>query len=184
MIQTSYIVLMLTPKKKQFIKEYIIDLNASQAAIRAGYSAKTAGEQGHRLLKDVQVSAGVAKAMAERSAKTNITAENVLKALALIAFADVRDVFDDKGNLKEPSKWSDEAAAAISAVEIVTSDKGSGEVYNVARIRHNDRLKALELLGKHMAMFVEVKADMTGDLAELILGARKRVTKVIDKKKD
>lgn len=80
----------LTAKQAQFVAEYLIDLNATQAATRAGYSAKTAYSQGQRMLKDVDVAASVAAAMAERAARTEITADRVLRELAKIGFSDIR----------------------------------------------------------------------------------------------
>ena len=76
----------MTKKQKRFVEEYLIDLNATQAAIRAGYSPKTANEQGARLLANVSISHAVAKAEAERSKRTGINADRVVKELARIAF--------------------------------------------------------------------------------------------------
>ena len=71
----------LTPKQESFVEEYLIDLNATQAAIRSGYSEKTANEQGSRLLANVKVAAEVAKAQAERAARTNVTQDYVLESI-------------------------------------------------------------------------------------------------------
>lgn len=80
----------LTPKKARFVEEYLVDLNATQAAIRAGYSTKTAYSQGQRLLKDVEVAAAIQAAQAKRSEKTGITAARVIEELAKIGFSDIR----------------------------------------------------------------------------------------------
>tara|TARA_R110002110_G_scaffold106898_2_gene267700 strand:+ start:1953 stop:2357 length:405 start_codon:yes stop_codon:yes gene_type:complete len=71
----------LTPKQERFINEYLIDLNATQAAIRAGYSEKTADQQGHQLLKKTLVSAAIAEAQDERSARTSVTQDYVLESI-------------------------------------------------------------------------------------------------------
>jgi phage terminase small subunit len=71
----------LTPKQEHFVEEYLIDLNATQAAIRAGYSEKTADQQGHQLLKKTLVSAAIAEAQAERSARTSVTQDYVLESI-------------------------------------------------------------------------------------------------------
>lgn len=84
----------MTPKKQLFVREYLIDLNATQAAIRCGYSAKTAYSQGQRLLKDVEIGAAVQAAMSERAARTEITADNVLKELWAIATADAAELIE------------------------------------------------------------------------------------------
>lgn len=80
----------LTPKQARFVEEYLVDLNATQAAIRAGYSARTAHSQGQRLLKHVEVAASVAAGQQDRSGRTEITADRVLQELAKIGFADIR----------------------------------------------------------------------------------------------
>lgn len=76
----------LTAKQKKFVEEYLIDLNATQAAIRAGYSPNTAQEQSSRLLSNVMVKNEIDKAMAERSRRTGINQDRVLRELAKIAF--------------------------------------------------------------------------------------------------
>lgn len=80
----------LTPKKARFVDEYLVDLNATQAAIRAGYSAKTAYSAGQRLLKDVDVAMALGAAMDERARRTAITADRVIQELAKIGFSDIR----------------------------------------------------------------------------------------------
>ncbi|MDY3551419.1 terminase small subunit [Gemmata sp. JC717] len=82
----------LTPKQEKFVQEYLIDLNATQAAIRAGYSEKTANEQGSRLLANVSVSQAIQRAMQERSKRTAITQDDVLQRWWDIATAEVNEV--------------------------------------------------------------------------------------------
>ena len=91
----------LTEKQKRFVEEYLIDLNATQAAIRAGYSAKTANEQGARLLVNVSIQKAISRAMTARSNRTNISQERVVNELAKIAFLNISDIIDQHGNLKE-----------------------------------------------------------------------------------
>lgn len=81
---------MLNAKQARFVEEYLIDLNATQAAIRTGYSEKTAYSQGQRLSKDVEVAEAIAAAMAARSERTEITSDRVLRELAKIGFSDIR----------------------------------------------------------------------------------------------
>ena len=82
----------LTPKQERFVQEYLVDLNALQAAIRAGYSKDTAGAIGHENLKKPEIQAAIAKARQEQQERTQITADSVVKEVALIAFADPRDL--------------------------------------------------------------------------------------------
>lgn len=147
----------LTPKQSVFVQEYLIDLNASQAAIRAGYSAKTAQEQSARLLSNVIVSAAVQKAMAERSERTRITVDRVLKELARMGFSDVRTIFTDAGGLRSPTEMDDEAAAAIQSVEVITRRVPGDEkqVVQIHKIKMADKLGALTQIGRHLGMFTD-----------------------------
>lgn len=148
----------LTPKQEMFVAEYLVDLNATQAAIRAGYSEKTANEQGSRLLANVKISAAISEAQAKRSERTEITQDRVLAELAKIGFSDLRKVLTSTGNLAGPEDWDDETAGAIASMEIVTrpggvNGEGEREVEHVAKIKTWDKLSALEKLGKHLGMF-------------------------------
>ena len=144
---------MITPKKRQFAKEYLIDLNNTQAAIRAGYSAKTAYSQGERLLRDVEVQKLVQELMQERSTRVEVTAERVLAEIAKVAFGDVRKLFGPGGELIRISDLDDDAAACIAGCDLVTVSRGEGEVEYVAKVKMADKLKALELAGKHLGLF-------------------------------
>ena len=118
----------LTPKQRRFVEEYVVDLNATQAAIRARYSERTAQEQGSRLLSKAMVQTAVADAMAERSRRTKITADYVLAGLQEIAERTMQrvPVLDRLGN--ETGQWTFKAGAAT---------------------------RAFELMGKHLGMFVD-----------------------------
>ena len=138
----------LTEKQKRFVEEYLIDLNATQAAIRAGYSPKTANEQGTQNLAKLSIQDAVAKAMAERSRRTGINQDRVLRELARIAFANARDVINmEDATLKEDACPDD--TAAIQSVKVKTFGEDGVE----REIRMGDKLKALEMLGRHLGMF-------------------------------
>lgn len=151
----------LTAKQQRFIEEYLIDLNATQAAIRAGYSPKTANEQGARLLANVSVQEEVSKAMADRSRRTGISQERVIRELARIAFVNPQKVINtDDGSVNANASEDDLACIQSVKVKTMSGDKGCSEEREV---RLNDKMKALELLGKHLGMFtdkVELDADM------------------------
>lgn len=151
----------MTRKQDRFVKEYLIDLNATQAAIRAGYSPKTANEQGARLLANVSVQEAIAKAMAERSKRTGISQDRVIQELARIAFVNPQNVIDSEdASVREDATEDDLACIQSVKVKTMSGEKGS----SVEReIKLNDKMKALELLGKHLGMFkdkVELDADM------------------------
>lgn len=153
----------LTDKQQRFVEEYLIDLNATQAAIRAGYNVskrKSASEIGAQLLKNTQVSEEIEKAIAERSRRTGITQDRVLNELAKIAFANAKDILDFKtATVKEDA--SEEDLACIQAVKVKrqTSAKGTLEERQVTLY---DKKAALELLGKHLGLFkdnIALEAD-------------------------
>lgn len=152
----------------RFIEEYLVDVNATQAAIRAGYSEKTAHSQGQRLLKHVGVAAEIQKRMNERSARTEITSDKVLHELARLGFSDLRKLFNDNGSLRPISEIDDDTAACISSVEVVTRPSGSvdadgnREVEYVHKIRMWDKNSALEKIGKHLVMFTD-KTRLEGE---------------------
>ena len=165
---------MITPKKRQFAKEYLIDLNNTQAAIRAGYSAKTAYSQGERLLRDVEVQKLIQELMQERSTRVEVTAERVLAEIAKVAFGDVRKFFGPGGELIRISDLDDDAAACIAGCDLVTVNRGEGAVEYVAKVKMADKLKALELAGKHLGLFRE------GGIVEDLPMPTKLIIEVID----
>lgn len=133
----------LTAKQKRFCDEYLIDLNATQAAIRAGYSSKTANEQGARLLANVSVQEAIAKATAERSKRTGISQDRVIQELARIAFVNPQNVINPKDASVKADATEDDLAC-IQSVKVKTMDGAKGK--SVEReVRLNDKMKALEL---------------------------------------
>lgn len=145
----------LTAKQARFVDEYLIDLNATQAAIRAGYSEKTANEQGARLLANASVSAAVRAGQANRSERTKIDAAWVLTRLADEATADVNDLYDESGALlpvkQWPLIWRQGLVAGIDVAE--ERDQDTGEVLaTVRKVRLSDRIKRIELIGKHIGV--------------------------------
>jgi phage terminase small subunit len=147
----------VTPKQERFVQEYLIDLNATQAAIRAGYSAKTAYEIGRQNLRKLEKK--IAIAQSERSKRTEITADRVLKELARIAFVDLRKVFrwGPGGVTLLPSDGLSEDEAAIVAEVSETTTESGGSIKG----KRFDKLKALELLGRHLGLFVD-RTEITG----------------------
>lgn len=169
----------LTPRQAAFVREYLIDLNGTQAAIRAGYSAKTANEQASRLLAHVSVAAAVQAAMDARSERTEITADRVLAELAKVGFSDIRKLFDDDGKMKHVTMLDDETAAFVSSIKVVANkaNRADGEneqleVENTLEIKVWDKLSALEKLGRHLKLFgADVNLNLGDDLARW-LGSR------------
>lgn len=156
----------LNAKQQRFVEEYLIDLNATRAAIRAGYSEKTAHTQGPRLLYNAEVQEAVEAAKLARSMRTQVTADRVLEELARIGFSDLRNVMTREGALLSPGEWDDNTAAAISSLEVVTTYKGEEDEEgrkvpeHVHKIKTWDKNSALEKLGKHLGLFSD-KLDLT-----------------------
>lgn len=148
----------MTKKQKRFVEEYLIDLNATQAAIRAGYSPETAGAIGAENLKKPDIKSRIDKAMAERSRRTGVSADRVLLELAKIAFVNAADVIDaETATVVENASRDD--TAAIQSVKVKTFGEDGLE----REIKMADKLKALELLGKHLGMFKD-KVELSGSL--------------------
>lgn len=157
--------MMLNDKHQKFIAEYIIDLNATQAAKRAGYSDKTAYSQGQRLLKHAEIQAALTKELKSREKRTEVTQDRVLLEIARLAFQDPRKAFTESGSLKPIKEWPDEVAAAISSIE-VNAIKGEDGllVGEVQKVRFWDKPKNLELAGRHLQMFTD-KLNVSGQIS-------------------
>ena len=140
-------------KQKRFCAEYLVDLNATQAAIRAGYSPASAGSIGYELLKKPDIRARIDKGIAEQERRTGINADRVLRELGRIAFVSAPDLVNmDDATLKEGASADD--LAAIASVKVKTIPGPMGDGFE-REIRLADKLKALELIGKHLGMFTD-----------------------------
>jgi phage terminase small subunit len=136
----------LTPRRRRFVEEYLIDLDAKAAARRAGFAPRTKSYV-TRLMRDPDVARLVADAMTARAARTGITRERVLEEYARIAFVDVAALADwgpGKGALNDAAALSDEAAAAIAMVRVARATADFGKL----RIKTFDKMKALEALAR------------------------------------
>jgi phage terminase small subunit len=143
-------------KQERFVEEYLIDLNAKQAAIRAGYKPNNADVIGYQLLQKTSVKNAIEKAMAERSRRTGISQDRVLYELAKMAFVNISDVVDlDDARVKADA--TEEDLACIQAVKIKPNEFGTER-----EIKMYDKKASLELLGRHLGMFKDnVKLDIT-----------------------
>jgi phage terminase small subunit len=164
----------LTPKQRRFVAEYLVDLNATRAAIRAGYSAKTAPPAGSRLLTNVKVAAAIAEGQAKQLEQADLHAVEVKKAVRVQVVRDIRRLFDDKGSMRPIHTLSAEDAAMIAGFEVVIKNAagGDGHTDTVLKIRLTDQAKFVELAMKHLGLLkerVEVEGKMT--LEQLIVGS-------------
>lgn len=169
----------LTPKQAQFVREYLIDLNATQAAIRAGYSRNGAEVTGSQLLRNPKVGEAVNAASQKRAQRVEVTADEVLRELKRVALTDIRQAYTAGGRLKPISEMPEDIARAIAGVETEELFEGHGEereqVGDTVKVKFWPKVQALELLGKHLKLFtdkIEIKADES--FAELLRQARER----------
>ena len=148
--------LMLTPMQEKFCYEYIIDRNAMQAAIRAGFSKKTSHVQATRIMKNPYVIYKINRLLEEQHARIGITADNVLKELMKLAFVDITDIFDENGNLKDIGLMPENVRKAIASVEVSEEfdhpGKDKERIGYTKKIKFWPKDKALELLAKHLKL--------------------------------
>jgi phage terminase small subunit len=152
----------LTPKQQRFVDEYLVDLNATQAAIRAGYSRRAAYSIGEENLKKPEIARAVAEAQAARAERVHIKADDVLRELARIAFSDIRAFFNDDGSLKRPHELGADQAAALASLESVEEFAGKGDdrklVGYTRKVKLWEKRGALELAMRHLGMFKDSPA--------------------------
>lgn len=169
-------------KRAAFIEEYLLDMNKTQAAVRAGYSPKTAGQQGNRLYKNAQIRAEIDRRIALRSAKVGIKAENVLEELGHIGFADIRDVMSWSGEgenakvtLLDSAELTPAAARAIQSVKVRQrshTSEGVTESTTEIEVRLHPKTVALELIGRHLNMFKAENDDKNKSLVDILTAMR------------
>lgn len=163
----------LTNKRyEQLCHEYLLDLNQTQAAIRTGYSPRTANVQAAKLFAIPSVRARIDELLAQRSARTGVNADRVIRELARIAFASAPDFIDpNDATLRADATPDDRAAIASVRVKTIPTQDGLG----VEReIKLNDKVKALELLCKHLGIITN-KHDLAPGMLDAVLNAVKDV---------
>jgi phage terminase small subunit len=143
---------MLTPKQLRFVDEYLVDLNASAAARRAGYSPTRADAMGHENLRKPEIAAAIAAAQAKRAERTRIDADWVLQRLAQIADADMADLFGPDGCLLPVASWPGVwRRGLVVGLDVVEEPRGpDAPPAMVRKVKQADRLKVLELIGRHV----------------------------------
>lgn len=158
----------LTDKQEQFCKEYIIDFNATRAAKKAGYSEKTSQVTGSENLSKPIIQDYIASLMKKREERTEITADMVVQELAKVAFADIRELYDET-RLLLPHELSDKTAATISSFKTKREGDAEEGFYEVEEYKRYDKMKALEVLGKHLGMFIEKQeVNLTGQVVTML----------------
>lgn len=157
----------LSIKEKKFCAEYVIDENGTRAAIAAGYAEKSAAVAASRLLKKANIQAEIAKLRDKSLAKLEITRDWVLNELKLVASSRGSMFWNPDGSPKDITDLDDVADACIAGYEAVELFDGSqGDQKHVTglvkKVKLNDKLRALEMLGKHLKLFTD-KVELTGE---------------------
>lgn len=153
----------LTAKQQRFCDEYLIDLNATQAAIRAGYKkSEYTDTNANKLLENTRIREAIDKAMAERSKRTGINQDRVLMEIAKMAFVNIDDVIDlDTAQVKQAATKED--LACIQSIKIKPTEFGTER-----EVRLCDKKANLELLGKHLGMFKD-KVELDADISPIVI---------------
>ncbi|MGJ0579208.1 terminase small subunit [Xenorhabdus bovienii] len=162
----------LTDKQEMFCREYLVDLNATQAAIRAGYSEKTANRIAAQLLSKLDIQNRISELKTGRNEEVGINATYVLKRLVEIDQMDVLDILTDGGELKPVKDWPKVWRTTLSGMEVVEMASQDTTAL-LKKIKWPDKVKNLELLGKHISVQafrdqVKNEHDVVGKLSDLM----------------
>jgi len=144
----------LTEKQEAFCNEYLVDFNGSRAARVAGYSVESAGAIAWDLLKNVEIQKRIHELRKSMEKQFNISRERIAQEYARIGFTDIRNIFTEDGELKNPKDWTDDEAAAVSGLESEQIWEGSGDdraiIGRLKKVKLNDKRAALDSLVKLM----------------------------------
>lgn len=144
----------LTDRQLLFCQAYAVDPNATKAAIEAGYAEASAEQQGSKLLKKPQVAKWLADDKAARAEEFKLEVNDVLRELHALATADIGDLFDAKGQLKDVKKLPPKLRKAIASIETTTvAGDDDGPAQLVTKVKFWDKGAALEKLGRHLGLF-------------------------------
>lgn len=157
----------LNERQQAFVREYVIDFNGSAAARRAGYSEKTAGQHAERMLKNVEIKKAIEEAKAKVCKRAELTVDRIVQELERIAFGDLKNSvkWDSNGtNVRSSDELPDDVSATIAAIEEeeTTTEFGvTSKTKRKVKVKHYDKLRALELLARYKGMLVDRK-EITG----------------------
>jgi phage terminase small subunit len=163
----------LTPKQQRFVEEYLVDLNATQAAVRAGYSAKVANREGTRLLSNAVISLAILKRQERRAARVEVSQDQVLRELALLGFSDIGEILDFTGaapRLRDAHGIPERARRAIASIKVKRYVEGPAKddeepnVVEVMEFKLWPKPQALELLARHLGMLKDRATPSEGEV--------------------
>jgi len=154
----------LNPKQERFVAEYVANPNASEAARRAGYSARSAYSTGERMLRNAEVKAAIDAGLQQVKARIQLSMDRTLEEIARVAYADPRKLFDETGKLRPIHELDDITAATIASVEVSTEsdrDDESNTVTTTTKIKSWDKMRALDMAGRYHGLFKD-RLEHTG----------------------
>lgn len=176
----------LTVKEQRFVEEYLVDanMNATTAAVRAGYSERSAHSAGHRLLNKPRVALAIAQAMKERSERVQVNADYVLKRLIAIDQMDIKDILNEDQSIKNVSDWPPVWRQYVTGIDLAEMFEGQGSerelVGILKKMKWPDKVRNLELLGKHIKVMAFAEKTVHGfdeSAADILSKARQRAGK-------
>ncbi len=156
----------LTAMERLFAYEYVVDLNATKACARAGFSEKSAYSAGPRLLTKPRVKAFIDELLAKRERKLELSADLVVRELMRVGFVDIGNAYGPDGQLLALTEMPEDTRRAIAGVDSEQKDADDGPTGEVLKVKFNDKLRALELLGKHLKLFTELHEHKFDELSE------------------
>jgi phage terminase small subunit len=146
------------------VAEYLKDLDATKAALRAGYSRKAASQAGYKLLQRPDIKAAVVAGAEAHLERADLTAERTLEEYRRLGFSNIKALFDNRGNLRPIHQLPDDVAATIASVEVVKKnlfpDDDQVDLVHKVKLWPKDRI--LEMLGKHFKLVTD-RVEITGD---------------------
>ena len=169
----------LTQKQSCFVDEYLVDLNATQAAIRSGYSKKTARTIGNQNLTKLDISSAIQERMNYRSERTKVTLDQVVREAARLALFDPRKMFDSDGTPKAIQDLDDDTAACIAGLDVANISSGDDAISTVLKYKLAPKGQAIDTLMKHLGGYEKDNGQKVGTLAEALIAGINR-TKEID----
>lgn len=173
----------LTPKQERFCQEYLVDYDGSKAAIRAGFSKKTARVQAAQMLTLPDVQAYLSSKKTAIADKLSISQERTMQEIGRIAFQDVRKFYNEDGSLIPIHELDDDAAAVLAGMDVEEIYAEGEKIGVVKKIKRYDKVKALEMLAKHYNIFKEQEAppvtlnfnNLTPEELKTILDLKKKM---------
>lgn len=162
----------LTAKQSRFVDEYLIDLNASAAALRAEYSKKTAYSIGHENLKKPEIAKAISERRKDASNRTKVTLDQVVREAARLALFDPRKLFNADGTPKSIQDLDDDTAACIAGLDVVSMGSGDDAISTVLKYKLAPKGQAIDTLMKHLGGYEQDNGQRAKSLTDLLQEVR------------